>query len=190
MPTILFVRHSIAAVSPGDPGLTPAGRTLARAVAARLVDRGVSRLVSSPLRRSEETAVELATALGLTVEVDARLRERDNWGDVAGETRESFVERWNRCDLDRDHVPEHGRSARQAGTDLEAFVHDIACVRDAGTVLAVAHGGVIIDLLLNRHTPDQLATRNPDYRHMGHCAITEVRVDPAGWELEGLAVPA
>ena len=44
--------------------------------------------MSSPLLRSLETAEVFGRELRIPVEVDARLRERDNWGDVPGEPRD------------------------------------------------------------------------------------------------------
>jgi len=45
-----------------------------------------------------------AAAIGLPFEIDVRLRERENWGDLTGETRESFIRTLERCDDDRDHA--------------------------------------------------------------------------------------
>ena len=83
MPTILLVRHSISTGEPGDTGLSPEGLHLARLATSRLADCGIRRIVSSPLRRRRETADAFAAAFALPVESDPRLRERDNWGDVA-----------------------------------------------------------------------------------------------------------
>ena len=56
-----------------DVGLTPEGIFQAAALAARLP--GVERVISSDLRRAVQTAERIAAHAGVTVELDARLRE-------------------------------------------------------------------------------------------------------------------
>lgn len=72
---VFVVRHAEAA--PGDPDelrpFTEAGRATARALGARLAERGIGSVVSSPLLRARETAGEIAAAAGLEAETDERL---------------------------------------------------------------------------------------------------------------------
>ena len=69
---LVIVRHAEAA--PGDPdelrSLTPAGRDQARALARELRERGIAAdaVITSPLLRARETAVELGEP-----EIDERL---------------------------------------------------------------------------------------------------------------------
>lgn len=53
---------------PHDPPLRADGREQADAVAARLVQEGITRIVSSPMTRAAQTAQPLSAALGLAVE--------------------------------------------------------------------------------------------------------------------------
>jgi broad specificity phosphatase PhoE len=150
---------------------------------------GASRVFASPLARSAATAAIIAETLGLDVEIDARLRERDNWGDVADEPFEVFAERWKQCDSDREWVPPHRESARQAGERLNAFVEDVLTRGVEGPVLAVAHGGVIVDYLLNQHPASELAAIDPAYRHMPYCGLTEVVVASGSTRISRLSDP-
>jgi phosphohistidine phosphatase len=74
---VYLVRHAEAAG--GEPDdlrpLTAAGREAAKALGARLAREGAhpSAVISSPLLRARETAVELCRALGCTPEPDERL---------------------------------------------------------------------------------------------------------------------
>lgn len=78
MSRALFLRHGESAHNAHtgaealaeDEGdrLTGRGREQARAAAAGLAERGVTRLLSSPQRRALETAAELEAALGLEIE--------------------------------------------------------------------------------------------------------------------------
>lgn len=54
--TVWLIRHAgTAGAGPGDPGLSPEGRTDGRTAAA-LADRPISRVYTSPLLRARETA--------------------------------------------------------------------------------------------------------------------------------------
>lgn len=53
---------------PHDPPLRADGRAQAQAVAQRLVQEGITRILSSPLLRATQTAAPLAERLGLAIE--------------------------------------------------------------------------------------------------------------------------
>lgn len=69
---LVLVRHGRPdeedAERPHDPPLRADGLAQARAVAARLAQEGITRIVSSPLARAAQTAQPLADALGLPIE--------------------------------------------------------------------------------------------------------------------------
>jgi broad specificity phosphatase PhoE len=58
--------------------LSVAGEAMADTAAAWFADRGVTRLVSSPLERAQQTARPIAAELGLPVRIDDRLIEAAN----------------------------------------------------------------------------------------------------------------
>ena len=76
--SVFIVQHGEKERLPGDPGLTAAGRSQAAFTAAYLagLDVSVSSVYASPLRRAQETATPIASALGLSLHTDDRLRER------------------------------------------------------------------------------------------------------------------
>jgi broad specificity phosphatase PhoE len=98
---------------------------------------------SSPLRRARRTAQPIAAAAGLSVRVDDRLRERVNW--ESGEPLDRFLANWDRSTRDRDFVLSNGESSRSAGERLREFMVGLA--RGSGSVVAVSHGGVTVDVL-------------------------------------------
>jgi broad specificity phosphatase PhoE len=84
---MILVRHaesewnrlfSRTRIDPGipDPPLTATGRRQAAQLAERLAEAGVSRLVTSPYRRSPETATIVSKALGVAITVEPLIRER------------------------------------------------------------------------------------------------------------------
>ncbi|MGH9868113.1 MAG: histidine phosphatase family protein [Candidatus Polarisedimenticolia bacterium] len=67
---VLLVRHAEKAAQPaGDPSLTEAGAARAQSLAAALRDAGVSAVITTQLRRTQETAGPLASLRGLSPEV-------------------------------------------------------------------------------------------------------------------------
>ncbi len=69
-----FIGKSIVGWTPGV-NLSGEGRQQAERLARKLVARGITRLVSSPLERARQTAEPLATALDLPVEIREALGE-------------------------------------------------------------------------------------------------------------------
>ena len=188
MTTVLLVRHSVSTGGIGDAGLSDTGWELARRAAARLTDRRPARIFTSPLRRARETAQCFADRFRVPVSVDDRLRERENWGDLPDESWDDFVGRWERCNVERDFARPEGVSSREAGARVDGFVREVTRA-DRSAVLAVSHGGAIVDFLLNFFPAADLVARKPDYREMVHCALTVLDVQPDAYVLERFADP-
>ena len=142
---VYLVQHGEKEPLPGDPGLTRTGREQAIQTGRELRGLKISALYSSPMRRARETAEGIASVTGLTVRLDARLRERLNWD--GSQPFDAFMALWARTRRDRDWTPADGESSRQAGTRLQAFLADLAGT--PGPVAAVTHGGITVDLLRN-----------------------------------------
>lgn len=70
--TVILVRHAEKASSDTkDPDLSDAGRERARRLASLLARSGVTRLVATDLKRTQQTLAPLAEAIGKPVEVRA-----------------------------------------------------------------------------------------------------------------------
>jgi probable phosphoglycerate mutase len=77
-----------------DPGLIPSGEEQARRAARVISDLGgIDALVSSPLRRTRETAEFVAASLGLPVQIDEGFQEC-GFGAWDGLTYKQVEERW------------------------------------------------------------------------------------------------
>jgi broad specificity phosphatase PhoE len=149
---VYLVQHAEKETLPGDPGLTASGLEQAVRVARWLHGRDVRSLFSSPQRRAWQTAEIIASALGLTVTPDPRLRERMNWEGTG--ILEDFLVNWQRSVLDRDFVPPGGESSRQVGERMRGFL--LGQSAEQGSVAAVTHGGATTDLLRTLVGDDQL----------------------------------
>ena len=69
---VIIIRHADKAAEPrNDPGLTEAGLKRAQDLIAAIGDAGVTGIITTQMRRTQETARPLATKLGVTPEVVA-----------------------------------------------------------------------------------------------------------------------
>jgi broad specificity phosphatase PhoE len=106
----------------------------------------------------------------LPVTTEPRLRERINFGDLPGQSFEQFVELWERCSRERDYVPPVGDSSRAAGERIASFMADLFAEFPAAEVVAVAHGGLIADFLLNICPATNLAQISPAFAAQPYAA--------------------
>jgi broad specificity phosphatase PhoE len=143
---IVFVRHGETPpnregllLGRNDPELTDQGRAQAERLAHELADRGVERVLTSPLRRARDTASPIAAACGAPVAVDERLIEID-YGEWEGQPFVALdpdvVARWHR---EPDFAAPGGESlvavAERIAAFCEQWLHDEA----AGVIVAVSH---------------------------------------------------
>ncbi|MFE3653279.1 bifunctional RNase H/acid phosphatase [Streptomyces sp. NPDC059152] len=151
--TFVLLRHGETALTPQkrfsgsggtDPELSAVGRRQAEATAAALAARGtVQAVVSSPLRRCQETAGAVAARLGVDVRIEDGLRETD-FGAWEGLT---FAEVRERYPDDLDAWLGSAKAAPTGGGESFATVarritvtRDKLIARYAGkTVLLVTH---------------------------------------------------
>jgi broad specificity phosphatase PhoE len=116
MARLYLIRHGKPAAVWGgdddDPGLDETGQAQARAardwLMALPVDQRPTKVVSSPLRRCRETAEPTAEALGVTVEIDARVGEIPTPVALAADERgpwlrKSFAGTWAEIEGDLDY---------------------------------------------------------------------------------------
>lgn len=127
-----------------DIPLNDIGRQQARTAAAFFADKGITRIIASPLSRALETARIVGEQLGLEPVIDARLIER-NFGLFEGMTidevhqhREEMREHMNpEADVDGKHYPWNAEA-------LPAVIDRVfECVNDCRgkeTCLFVCHG--------------------------------------------------
>ncbi|MEU8482942.1 bifunctional RNase H/acid phosphatase [Streptomyces sp. NPDC048641] len=151
--TFVLLRHGETALTPekrfsgsggSDPELSAAGRAQAERVAAALAARGtVQAIVSSPLKRCQETARTVAARLGLDVTIEEGLRETDfgAWeGLTFGEVRERYPDDMNAWLASSKAEPTGGGESFAAVARRVATTRDRLVAQYAGrTVLLVTH---------------------------------------------------
>lgn len=149
--TLLLVRHG---ESEGNAGrmftghsaspLSTLGQRQAEALADALEPLSPTAIYSSDLARAVSTAAPLAARTGITVSIDARLRERD-MGSFVGVTFETLEaeqpEAWHALRTrDPEFTPPGGESHRQCGARVNLAIDDILAAHPTGTVVVVSHG--------------------------------------------------
>jgi broad specificity phosphatase PhoE len=122
-----------------DPPLNEHGRTEAQALAESLVPHGIEAIYSSDLGRARETAEIVAARLGLSVTLDARLREVDV-GEWSGLTTPEIEQMYPGA-MERRR---EGLTGWTSGEEMEAMGHRVVealLAIEVGRALVVAHGG-------------------------------------------------
>jgi 2,3-bisphosphoglycerate-dependent phosphoglycerate mutase len=135
--TLLLVRHGETdwnaegrLQGQTDRPLNEFGRRQARRLADELADQELEAIYSSDLVRARETAEIVAGRLGLPVNLDPDLREKD-WGTWEGLTA-----------LERDRVEFVGESTEAHQERILRALRRISGEHDdGGRVLVVTHGG-------------------------------------------------
>ncbi|HTR69551.1 MAG TPA: bifunctional RNase H/acid phosphatase [Mycobacteriales bacterium] len=126
----------------GDAALTERGRAQALAAAQRLASSGIEAIVSSPLRRTQETAAIVADVLGLPVETDDGFAETDfgEWeGLTFGEVGKDAPEALRRWLEDPTIAPPGGESLAATATRVAVARDRAVAAYPDRAVLVVSH---------------------------------------------------
>jgi ribonuclease H / adenosylcobalamin/alpha-ribazole phosphatase len=136
------VRKLFSGSGGADPALTPTGAAQAATAAQALTSRGITAVVSSPMRRARETAEIVAAALGLPVAEVDDLRECA-FGEWEGHTFAEVGERWPRELADwlgsTSVSPPGGESFDAVARRVRLARDKLLARHSEATVLAVSH---------------------------------------------------
>lgn len=176
MTTIYLIRHGQKKPHIGDPGLTEIGVQQARQTGEYLRQFPITKIVSSPLKRTVETAQQISELLNMEHTLHHSLVERMNWSDP-NVTRQQFLQEWIKATNDRMYVPKFGDSSLKTGQRIASLITEIA---DQNQHIAlVTHGGTILDYLRNLFDDEKLSKLRTTYAEgqdfqMMNCAINKV----------------
>lgn len=178
MKRIYLVRHGEKLKTPGNPPLSKKGITQAQLTAKYLSGLGISKVIASPILRTQQTAEYIASFLGNQKETNDLLRERANWGDDPSQSLEDFLTMWAQASMNREWQPPVGDSSQNSGRRLEKLISDLLKTEDENIVL-VTHGGSITDFLRNIFDNRELSEFFPDFessldKNIKECSITIV----------------
>jgi glucosyl-3-phosphoglycerate phosphatase len=166
-----------------DVCLDETGRAQALTLVPYIAAMGPTALWSSDLVRARETADRLAEATGLTVRLDARLREFDA-GARAGLTLAEFAERFPEAHTawQEGHITGHVPGAETIADVTARMVPALQDVWDSTapgkTTVVVAHGACLrVSLLAFLGWPESLLR---SLRGLDNCGWAVVEADPHG----------
>lgn len=176
MTTIYLVRHGQKHPHAGDPGLTEVGMNQAKETGLYLKQFPINKVISSPYKRTVETAIQIATVLNLEYSLHDALVERMNWGGD-GVDKRMFLKEWVKSTNERDYTPAYGDSSQATGQRIHRLITDVS--EDGDHILLVTHGGAILDYLRNLIGDEPLQTLRTTYEEgadfrMLNCAINAV----------------
>jgi ribonuclease H / adenosylcobalamin/alpha-ribazole phosphatase len=152
--TLVLVRHGVTAhtvdkrfsggLGGSNPGLNADGRAQARATADWLAPLAeeVDAVVSSPVRRTRETAEIIAERLGKQVDLDHGLAEMEfgTWeGKTFAEVRATYPDDLDAWLGSMQHTPGGGESFSQVQQRVLASLEALLASYPGRTVLAVSH---------------------------------------------------
>ncbi|GIP36521.1 histidine phosphatase family protein [Paenibacillus sp. J2TS4] len=191
--TFFLVRHAIKAKAIGDVPITSIGVQQAQLTARYFHDFPITAIFSSPLRRAKETADYIALETKSTINVNSRLRERANWGDLPGQTFDEFVAMWERCTCEPEYKPPVGDSAKQVGVRLSSLLTELAKKHPVhSNIVIVTHGGLITDFLVNTLPKNQLDVWHPNFvavqsKLVPECSITTLIYESGKFKITDFA---
>lgn len=179
MTTIYLIRHGQKEPHAGDPGLTTIGIDHAKQTGKFLSQFPISKIVSSPFKRTVQTAQHIASELQLEHTLHDDLVERMNWGDPTV-TRQQFLQEWIKATNNREYTPKYGDSSLATGQRIENVISQISDKNQH--IVLVTHGGAILDYLRNLFGDEKLAVLRTTYEEgddyqMMNCAINKVVLD-------------
>lgn len=148
--TTLLLRHGETALSAerrfagrGDIPLTDLGLKQAAAVAAALAQRGgIDLVLTSPLRRAQQTAQAVADAAGVPLSADDALVETDfgSWeGMTFGEVMARWPDEMAAWMADPDVAPPGGESFAAVAVRVNAALDRLLAAYQGQTAVVVSH---------------------------------------------------
>jgi 2,3-bisphosphoglycerate-dependent phosphoglycerate mutase len=150
--TLYLIRHAQSLPHPAqaepDWPLSALGEDQARGLVAALQSLGIRRLYSSPYRRCRDTLAPFAGAAGLTVTIDAGLRERR----IAAVWISDFRDVWRRSWGDFSYALEGGESSWTCRERITAAAEAIIA-RHPGETIGLGSHGNAIGLFMNYVDP-------------------------------------
>ncbi len=176
MMTIYLIRHGQKQSHVGDPQLTDIGIIQAQETGKFLNQFPIDKIVSSPLKRTVETAQHIASQIGLKYSLHDSLVERMHRSDFSI-THQEFAQEWNRATNNRKYIPKYGDSSFTTGQRVENCIKEVANKNEH--IVLVTHGGAILDYLRNMFGDARLSSikaiyqEGEDYQMM-NCAINIV----------------
>lgn len=183
---LILVRHGRPEHGAADPPLDPTGARQAEAVARVLSDGQYGRaatLLSSPMRRAQETAAPTSKATGIQPVLDPRLVEFDHGIAAYGDGFAEFSSRreaWDSINAGRwlDHRFDPEAFASRVVDGIEQAIDRVLSRSDGaeGHLIAFCHAGVI-----SAYVGHVVRAARPLFMAVDYGSISRFHVDSDGY---------
>ena len=190
MVTIHFIRHGDKQPGKANPPLTQEGIRKAESTAQYLGRQKIHMILSSPMKRTQQTAAIIANYLSMPVIVEDRLVERMELDIGNGESMNEFMDEWRKTIHNRHYQPIHGDSSFAKGNKVQLLIEEITHKKDDITIVMVTHGGTIADVLQNIFKENELqfiSDEQVQYIDITECSITTIIGGNGKYQLAKLA---
>jgi len=147
MTIIHFVRHGEKQLGIEDPKLTKIGIKQAKQAGQYFSQFPINKIISSPSKRTVETAQYISQTLNLSYQTNSLLIERMNWNPKLS-PRDIFINEWILSTHNRDYKPKWGSSSRATGKRIAQLITNFD-LKKRQHIILVTHGGAIADYLRN-----------------------------------------
>jgi len=168
-----------------DSPLTDVGLAQARALADRLADERIEHVISSDLGRARQTAAPIVGRLGIGIDFDPELRERNygnfegrTYGEIERDDPEAYAFLTRR---DPAYVIPGGESGDAFSARVLRALERVADAHAGHRIAVVTHGGVLG--VLYRHATAFLPSANHSYSQ-ANASVNHVRFGAGRWTIE------
>jgi broad specificity phosphatase PhoE len=168
--------------------LSELGHRMALAAAQSLDGRAITRLVASPLQRTQESAAPWSQAFGLHIENDDRLIEPPNLFEGVNIRRELRRKPWLVARLRNPRLPSWGEPFTSIRDRMLAAVTDIHQTTEGGEAVIVSHQLPI--WMVARSVQGKPLATDPRTRRCSLSSITTIEWDGERFVEVGYQEPA
>ncbi|OGI32636.1 MAG: hypothetical protein A2420_03995 [Candidatus Moranbacteria bacterium RIFOXYC1_FULL_44_13] len=174
MNTFYLIRHGEKTNEENDAVLTKRGKIQAKKTARFLSDKKISKIISSPYKRTVETAEIIGGLLNVDIVIDDRLKERMTWGSVTGQSLKGFLKEWKYSDSNRSFKPTAGVSAYNSGKKAREVMDETFISFEGQNTVYITHGGVVKELLRNIFEASELKRFEAEFPDQNgkECSVT------------------
>ena len=151
MTTVYFIRHAQSDRFTQDDRtrpLTAEGLADTKKITEVLSDKGITRIISSPYKRTIQTVTDLSEKLGLSIETNEDLRER-NAGKWHGDNFKNFIKaQWEDFSY---HILDGECLNEVQARNIKALQYYLD--KYSGETIAVATHGTALSTIINNYYP-------------------------------------
>ena len=172
---IYLVNHGESEGFTAHDGLTAEGIVHASQLAEFLESRSIDRIITSPLMRARQTATEIGEKLGIHIEEDSRLAERQ----ISSQVFDDWLLKVEDTFLDLNLSYEDGETSNEA---MHRACDVIEELPDNSHTVLVTHSLLLV--LLMRCFNDRIGF--DDWQAVRHPDVYELEITDTGTEIKHL----